>query len=171
MLETWVFMTAFLGFCLIALFHGCVLLFAPDRYIPNHWDQPSLRLVRKPPLQLGKRFSGMCLTVMIVWIFLRPVVTWMLHPVKRELISNQSPLPEGMARWDMLGITLFAWVCGYFLFTRSKRSVELMFSADRSKLQDKTTFRLWMLEVQAAGLLFVVWSLIPMAEFIESLRN
>ena len=151
MLETWVFMTAFLGFCLIGLVHGCVLLFAPDKYIPNYWDQPSLRLACKPPLQLGKRFLGLSLTVMIVWIFLRPVLTWMLHPVKRELISGEPPLPAGMMRWDMLGIALFALACGYFFFTRPKRAVELMFTADRGKLQDKTTLRLWTLETQVAG--------------------
>ena len=172
MLENWVFMTTFLGFCLIALFHGCILLFAPNRYIPTYsWSQPSLKLARRPPLQLGKRLVGLLLTMLIAWIFVRPILIWMVHPVRRALISGQSPLPAGMARWDLLGFALFGVVCGYLLLTRPKRSVELMFSADRSKLQDKTTLRLWTLEVRLAGLLFMVWSLFPMADFIRSLRN
>ena len=172
MLENWVFMTAFLGFSLIFLFHGCILLFAPDRYLPSYtWGQPDLILVRKRPFEFGKRFLGLCLSGISLLVFARPAITWMLHPTKSEITSGTSPLPQGMARWDMLGFGVFALVCGYFLFTRPEKSVEWMFTADRTKLEDKTTPRLWTLETQAFALLLMVWSLLPLADFIRSRRR
>jgi hypothetical protein len=172
MLENWIFMTGFLGFSLIFLFHGCILLIAPDRYIPSYtWGQPNLVLVRKRPFELGKRFLGLFFSGLAVWVFARPAIIWMLHPTKREISWGPSPLPQGMARWDMLGLALFALVCGYFLFTRPEKSVELMFTADRTKLNDKTTLRLWTLETQVFAFLFMVWSLLPMADFVRSLRH
>jgi hypothetical protein len=76
-----------------------------------------------------------------------------------------------MARWDMLAFALFRVVSGYLLLTRAEKSVELMFTADRSKLGDKTTLRLWTFEVQTVAILFLLWSLLPMVDFIRSLRN
>jgi hypothetical protein len=108
---------------------------------------------------------------MIVCIFVWPTVEWMLHPVSGEITSGDSPLPRGMARWDMLAFALFGVVSGYLLFTRAEKSVEPMFTADRSKLEDKTTLRLWTFEVQTIAILFLLWSLLPMVDFIGSLRN
>src|SRR5579862_4086552 len=172
MLENWVFVTGFLGFSLIFLFHGCILLFAPDRYPAGYtWGQPSLILVRKRPFEFGKRFLGLCFSGMSLLVFARPAIIWTLHPTKSETTSGASPLPQSAARWDMLGLGVFALVCGYFLFTRPEKSVELMFTADRTKQEDKTTLRLWTLETQVFAFLLMVWSLLPMADFIRSLRH
>jgi hypothetical protein len=105
------------------------------------------------------------------WYFMRPAISWMLHPVSSKLSSGESPLSPGMARWDLLGLTIFVLVCGFLLLTRPEKSVELMFAADKSKLQDKTTLRLWVFYVQASGILFMTWSLLPAADFIRSLRS
>lgn len=172
MLENWVFMTAFLGWSLIALFHGCVLLFIPDRYLPAYsWGNPELKLARKPPFELGKRFFGLCLSGMILIVFVRPVAAWMLHPNGGKISGGASPSPRGVARWDMLGLALFALACGYWLLARPEKSVRAMFSTDRNRLEDKITLRLWTAYVQVSGLLFMLWFLIPMAEFIRSFRN
>lgn len=58
-------------------------------------NRPSLTLVRKPPLELSKRFAGRLLLAMIAWIFVRPTVERMLHPVSGEITSGESPLPQG----------------------------------------------------------------------------
>jgi hypothetical protein len=171
MLENWIFMAAFLGFSLIGLFHGCVLLIAPGRYIPSYtWGQSSLRLSRKPSFEIGKRIGGLLLSVMIIAIFARPAILWMLHPVPSEVSWGESPLPKGMPRWDLLAVTIVAVVFGFLLLTRSEKSVELMFSADKSRLQDKITLRLWTLYVQTTAILIMTWSLLPAADFIRSLR-
>jgi len=97
--ESWVFATGFLGFALLGLFHAVILLSAPGRYIPAYeWNRPSLTLVRKTPLELGKRFAGLLLSAMIWWISVRPTVERMLHPLSGEITSGESPLPRGMAR-------------------------------------------------------------------------
>ncbi len=83
---------------------------------------------------------------------------------------GNSPLPRGSARWDMLGLGLFSLMFGYLLLFRPQRSVEMMFSADKSKLQDATTRKLWTLYVQLGGTYMLVWSLLPMNEFAKSLR-
>lgn len=170
MLENWVFMTGLLIACLVALFHGCVLLFAPARYLPSyHWGEGSLRLARKPPFQLGKRLGGLILSTIIAVIFMRPAVLWMLHSKLSQISWGESPLRHGTARWDQLVFAIFGFVCSYFLFTRPARSVELMFSADKSKLEDKVTLSLWTLYVQLSALFFMVWSLLPAAAFIKSI--
>ena len=76
-----------------------------------------------------------------------------------------------MARWDMLGLTIFAIVCGYALLTRPERTVKLMFAADKNMLKDRVTLRLWTLYVQLSAVSFMVWSLLPAADFIKSLRS
>jgi len=167
----WVFMTGLLLASLLFIFHGCVLLFAPDRYLPIYgWGSGEFRLVRKPPIQLGKRFLGLCLSVAIIWIFTVPAVSWMLHPRPSTITYGESPLPRGVARWDLLILSAFVVTCSYFLLTRAERSVALMFAADKSRLQDKTTLRLWTIYVQLAALFFLVWSLLPLSQFVVSLR-
>lgn len=171
MLDGWVFETALLIVSLVLLFHGCILLFAPDRYIPiSTWGPSSLRLVRKSPLQIGKRFVGLCLSVAIIGLFTLPAVSWMLHPKPGDISYGESPLPRTMARWDLLGVAIVAIGCGYLLFMRPKKSVESLFAADINKLQDKTTLRLWIFYVRMSAYFFMVWSLLPLANFIRSLR-
>jgi hypothetical protein len=70
----------------------------------------------------------------------------------------------------MLGIALIALASGYALLFWPERSVEAMFSSDESKLKDKTTKKLWILYVQVGGWFFLVWCLLPLGEFIKSLR-
>jgi hypothetical protein len=87
----------------------------------------------------------------------------------RHLI-RRIPAPRMMVRWDLLGVAIFAIICGYLLFMRTEKSVESLFAADRDKLQDKVTFRLWTIYVQVAALFLVVWSSLPLSVFIRSLR-
>lgn len=172
MLENWIFMIGFLMASLSGLFHGCILLFAPGRYLPLYnWGESSLTLARKPPFEFKKRFGGLVLSGVIVAIFMRPVILWMLHPKPGEPSSGESPLPHGVPRWDLLGVAIFAVFCGFLLLMRPEKSVELMFMADKSKLQDKVTRRLWTLYVETSALLFLLWSLLPAAEFIKSLHS
>jgi len=70
----------------------------------------------------------------------------------------------------MFGLGLFSLVCGYLLLLRPVRSVEMLFTSDKSKLDDEITRRLWKLYVQMGGFCFLVWSLLPLSEFIKSLR-
>jgi hypothetical protein len=115
MLKTWIFMAATLGFLLYALFYGCMLLIAPNRCPAFYkWGQPSVVLVRKPPLQLGKRLLGLCLSVTIVFIFMRPIITGMLHPSSSALSYGNSPFRPGVARWDKLGFGLLVGFGAYY---------------------------------------------------------
>lgn len=169
MLEDWIFMVGFLMASLIFLFHGCILLFAPNRYLPLYtWCENTLTLVRKPPFEIGKRFGGLILSGAIVAIFIRPVILWMLHPESGGLSWGKSPLPHGTARWDLLGVAVFAVISGVLLLLMPEKTVEAMFMADKSKLQDKITRRLWTFYVQTCALLFLFWSVLPAADFIKS---
>jgi hypothetical protein len=144
-----------------------------SREIHSHLqlESPEFNARSQTTVEFGKRLAGLLLSAMIVWIFIRPVVKWMLHPVGRKTTSAESPLPPGIARWDMLGSALFCIGCSYFLLTRPERSLELMFTAERSRLQDKTKLRLWTLEVQMAAVLMLIWSLLPTVDFVRSLRH
>jgi hypothetical protein len=135
------------------------------------WGESSIRLVRKPPFEFGKRLLGLVLSAAIIGIFMRPAILWVLHPVASEISGGRSPLPQGMARWDLLGLTIFVLVCGFLLLTRPEKSVEILFSADKTKLQDKTTLRLWTLYVQGSAIFLMVWSLLPATDFIRSIRS
>jgi len=84
--------------------------------------------------------------------------------------KDDSTIAPGTMRWDMLGLSLLVMLGGYALLIRAERSVEMMFSADRSKLQDKLTRTLWTLYVQLAALSLLVWSLLPMSTFLKSFR-
>jgi hypothetical protein len=171
MLEERIFGSAlFLG-SLLFIFHGGVLLITPGRYLPlGGRGESTLRLVRKPPFEFWKRFFGLCLSVAVLLIFTLPGISIILNPGQGALSFGASPLPPGSKRWDMLGIALIALASGYALLFWPERSVIAMFSSDERKLEDKTTKRLWILYVQVAGWLFLVWCLLPLGEFIKSLR-
>ena len=171
MLENRIFGSAlFLG-SLLFIFHGCVLLFAPDRYLPmGTCGGPTIRLVRKPPFEFWKRFAGLCVSLAILLAFTIPGLLMVLHPQGETISSGNSPLVPGTTRWDMLGLGLFGLACGYLMLLRPERSVEMLFSSDKSKLKDETTRRLWKVYVQMGGSCCLVWSLLPFGEFIKSLR-
>jgi hypothetical protein len=54
--------------------------------------------------------------------------------------SGQSPLPEGMERWGLLGLGLFILGCGSFLLIHPKKSVELMFPRTEASCKIKLLF-------------------------------
>jgi hypothetical protein len=171
MLENRIFGAALFLASLLFIFHGCILLFAPNRYLPiASWGEPTIKLVRKPPLEFGKRFAGLCLSVGVFLFFTLPGFSIVLHPKAGRVSLGQSPLHAGSARWDLLGVGIFALVCGYLLLLRPERSVEMMFLSEQEKLEDATTRRLWKLHVQMAGSFFLVWFLLPLGAFISSLR-
>lgn len=171
MLENQIFGFGLLLVSLLFIFHGCVLLFAPNRYLPMYtWGQSTIRLARKPPFEIWKRLGGLLLSSAIFLIFTLPSISMILASKGDGISWGNSPLPRGSARWDMLGLGLFSLMFGYLLLFRPQRSVEMMFSADKSKLQDATTRKLWTLYVQLGGTYMLVWSLLPMNEFVKSLR-
>ena len=172
MLETSVFMTAILVFLMFALFYGCMLLILPNRCPPRvRFGQPSLQLVRKPSLELRQRFFGLILSAVLVFIFVRPVIRWILHPVGGKLSFGKSPFPAGTARWDQLVFCLVSTTGGYYLLTHAEKSVELMFSADPSRLKDKSTRLLWTFAVRAVGFAIILFSLLFLTEFIRSIGS
>jgi hypothetical protein len=171
MLEDRIFGSALVLVSLLLIFHGCILLFAPERYLPlGTWGEPTIRLVRKPPFDFWKRLVGLCPSVAVFLVFTFPGFSMILYPKAGSLSFGNSPLPQGSVRWDLLGFGLFALVCGYLLILRPQRSVEMMFTSDRSKLEDKTTQKLWKLYVQVFGSSCLVLSLLPFSQFIKSLR-
>ena len=171
MLENKIFGFALLLISLLFIFHGLVLLFAPSRYLPIYtWGQSTIRLVRKPPFEFWKRLGGLLLAGAIFFVFTLPAVSMVLHTEAGGISWGDSPLPRSSVRWDMLGVGLLGGICGCVLLVWPKGSVETLFSADRSKLQDETTRRLWTLYVQLGGASILMWSLLPMSHFIRSLR-
>ncbi len=171
MLEERIFGSALVLASLLFIFHGGVLLIAPGRYLPlGTWGESTLRLVRKPPFEFWKRLAGLCLSVAIFVIFTLPGFFMMLYPKASSLPSPDSQLPQAGVRWDMLALGLFTLICGYALLLRPERSVEMMFSSDKSKLEDETTRKLWKLYVQYSASFFFLWSLLPLGEFIKSFR-
>jgi len=171
MLENQIFGFALLLGSLLFMFHGCVLLFSPSRYLPMYtWGQSTIILVRKPPFEFWKRLGGLLLSAAIFLVFTLPAISMVFVPKGDGITSGNSPLPRDTARWDMLGLGLFSLLCGYILLFRPQSSVEMMFSADKSKLQDATTRKLWTLYVRLGGACILAWSLLPMGEFIKSLR-
>jgi hypothetical protein len=171
MLEDKIFWWAMLLISFLFVFHGCVLLFVPDRYIPMYtWGESSLRLVRKPPFQFWKRVGGFCLSAGVLLFFTLPAIFQILGAKMGVVPKDDSTIAPGTMRWDMLGLSLLVMLGGYALLIRAERSVEMMFSADRSKLQDKLTRTLWTLYVQLAALSLLVWSLLPMSTFLKSFR-
>jgi hypothetical protein len=172
MLENLIFMLAVFGFCLYALFFGWMLLVAPGRCPAWYsWGQPSVTLVRKRPLELGKRFLGLCLSAMILFVFMPHVMPGIVHPARIVLSRGESLFPAGTARWDELGFGLFGLAAGYYLLARPAKSVERMFWADTSRLKDKITLRLWTTAIRTAALAFTLLALLFVADFIRSLRH
>src|ERR1700722_3339167 len=172
MLETLFFMTAVVVFLMFALFWGCMLLVAPNRCPPPvRPGQPSLRLVPSPPLELRQRFLGLILSAMVGFIFLRPVIRWISHPAASKLSFGKSPFRAGTARWDQLGFGLVGAAGGYHLLTHPEKSVELMFSADPSRLKDKSTRLLWTFAVRTVGFAIILFSLLFLTEFIRSIGS
>jgi hypothetical protein len=172
MLNHWIFMAAISGICVYGLFYSLMLLIAPNR-CPAHYKsgQPSLQLVRKPPLQLGKRFLGLCMSAGIVIIFVRPIVAGILHPASGTMSGGESQFSRGVARWDILAVGLLGAVAGYYLLTHPENSVELMFYSDTDKLKDKITLRIWTLAEQAAAVSIMLLSLVSVVSFVGSLRS
>ena len=181
MLEYWIFMAGVLLICLVVLFYSSMLLIAPNRCPSTYrWGQPSVKLVRRPPLELGKRLAGLLMSAVLLWFLVRPVILGMLLSLKHSTMSHsgeyaltegKSPLPAGMARWDLLAFGVSTFAAGCYLLTHPVKSVELMFWADTSRLKDKTTLRLWTLQVRTAALAVMLLSLLSVATFIESLRH
>ncbi len=170
MLEERIFGLALVLASLLFIFHGGVLLLAPGRYLPmGAWGDSTLKLVRRPPFEFWKRLAGLCLSVAVFMIFMLPGFSMILHPKPGNLSFGNSPLPRGSVRWDLLGFGLFSLGWGYFLILRAGRSVEMMFSYDKKKLEDKTTRELWKLSVLVFGSFCLVWSLFPLSQFIKSL--
>ena len=169
MLPELLFPTALLLGSLLGLFHGLVLLLAPDKYVPTaSWDRTTLRLVRKRPNQVGKRFAGLCLTVAILWIFTVPAISWIFHLPSATAASGFSS--QSRKRWDLLAFGIGAILVGYFMFTWPKQGVEALFTLDKKKLQDVATRRIWTLYVQVFGLCFAVFALMLFSDFVRSLR-
>jgi hypothetical protein len=165
-------MLGILGICSYALFYGCMLLFAPDRCpVWYSWGEPSVALVRKRPLELRKRLLGFCLSALILFVFMPHIIPGILHPVSGGLTWGESPFPARTARWDQLGFGLFGLVAGCYLLVRPERSVELMFWADASRLNDKTTLYLWTTAIRTAAFSFMLLSVLFVAHFFQSLRN
>jgi hypothetical protein len=158
MLPDLLFPTALLLTSLLFLFHGLVLLMAPEKCVPTSvWGQPTIKPARKQPIQFGKRFAGFCLTVAILWMFTVPVISWILRLFSARGVATPSSL-----RGTVL--------VGYFMFARPKKWVEALFALDKERLQDVATRRLWTLYIQVAGLNFAAFSLLTFSQFVRSLR-
>ena len=169
MLPGLLFPTGLLLASLLFLFHGLVLFLAPDKYVPTSaWGQTTIKLVRKRPIQFGKRFAGFCLTVAILWILTVPAVSWILRLLSTRGFATSSSLHG--TRWDLLALGIGAVLAGYFMFAWPKKWVEGLFALDKEKLQDVATRRIWTLYIQVAGLYFAVFSLLTFSDFVRSLR-
>ncbi len=169
MIEGWAFWTALLLISLLGLFHGFVLLFAPDKHPPMHeWGEASFKLAHRASFEWGKRVLGLCLCALVGWVFTRHAILWMLRPTRSEISFGEASWPRGLARWDLLALGVFGLVCGCFLVLRPEIAVEALFSADKSKLQNRTIRRLWTIYVLIFGVSFSLWSLLPLDGFIRS---
>lgn len=170
MLETRIFGAALFLVSLVFIFHGCVLLFTPHRYLPlNAWGQPTI-VFRKPSFELGKRFVGLCLVITIGWVFTRPSISIMVNPGTSSISWGSASLSHAGPRWDLLGVGVFALICGGLLFLRSDQSVEQLFMMDSARLRDHMTRKLWNIYVQLVGVFALLWSLLPLSAFIRSIR-
>jgi hypothetical protein len=171
MLETRIFGAGLFLASLVFIFHGCILLFAPKRYLPmGSWGASTIILVRKPPLDLGKRFVGLCIIVAMLLIFTMPGLLMVLSPSTTSVSWGDSALPHSSVRWDMLAFGVAALLGGYLFWLRPQESVKLLFSSDRTKLEDQTTRRLWTIQTRMLGCYCLLMSLLLFSGFIRSLR-
>jgi len=171
MLADLLFPTALLLVSFLFLFHGLVLLLAPDKYISTlARDQTTIRLVRKRPVQYGQRFTGFFLTAGILWIFTVPAIERILHLISAHGVSGDGNVSPGNTRWDLLAVAIGEVLLGYFMISWPKKWVEALFVRDKEKLQDPATRRIWTLYIQLAGLYFSVFSLLLFVDFAKSLR-
>jgi hypothetical protein len=169
MLPDLLFPTALLPGSLLFLFYGLVMLLSADKYLPTAgWGKSTLELVRKRPIQFGKRVAGFCLTVAILWIFAVPAISWMVHLLSGHAAPASSSLNG--THWDLLALGIGAVLVGYFMFTWPKKWVQSLLALDKEKLQDVATRRIWTLYIQVAGLYFAVLSLMSFSDFVRSLR-
>jgi hypothetical protein len=169
MLSELLFPTGLLLASLLFVFHGLVLLIAPDKYVPTSaWGQTTVKLARKPPIQFGKRFAGFCLTVAILWLFTVPAISSILRALSTPGAARSVPL-EG-TRWALLAVGIGAVSAGYFMIVWPKRWVEALFAMDKNKLQDVATQRIWTVYIQVAGLYLTVFSLLTFTDFVRTLR-
>jgi hypothetical protein len=94
-----------------------------------------------------------------------------VHSRPFAMTWGKSPLPPGMARWDLFGFGVSAFAAACYVLTHPEKSVALMFWADTGKLKDKTTVRLWALEVRAFALGIMLLSLLSVLTFIRTLHR
>jgi hypothetical protein len=169
--ENWIFIVGFLLGSLLFGFHGLVLLIAPDRYLPIvQLGRPTkLELLQKRPLDLGRRFAGLCITALTAWMFTRPAILWIMHPKPHPISWGGSPLPFGAARWDLLLLGLFGFGSGLFLMVRPEKSVRVMFWADPKSLQDKTTLTLWIVYTRLFAATLLLQCVLCLGDFIRTL--
>ena len=172
MLLNLVFPTALLLLSFLFLFHGLVLLLAPDRYIPTlAGDQQTLRLVRKRPIQFGKRFAGFFLTAIILWIFTVSAVEKIWHLVTVHGLPGDGNAYFGDTnRWGLLAVSIGAVLVGYFMLMWPEKWVKELFRMDIEKLQDLATRKLWTLYIQLAGLYCSAFALVAFVGFVRRLR-
>lgn len=170
MAENWIFMTALLFVSLLFGFHGVVLLIAPDKYLPIvQWGRPAkLELLQKRPLDLGRRFAGLCIMALMGWFFARPAILWMFHP-KLLSISRGGSLQPGAVPWEVLLFGLFALGSGLFLMARPEKLVRAMFWADSRSLQNKTTLVLWTVYIQLFAVVCLLMCILFLDEFFKAL--
>lgn len=70
MLESRVFGFAMFLMSWIFIFHGVVLLFAPNRYLPiGTMSKSTIILLGKPPFHFWRRLAGLCFSVAVFRIF------------------------------------------------------------------------------------------------------
>jgi hypothetical protein len=171
MVESWIFMAAFLVVSLLVVFHGLVLLTLPELYIPTYdWGRPAkLELLRKPSLDFGKRSVGFCGVAFGAWMAWH-ALSWMFHPTASRISWGNSPFPPGTPRWELLAFGVFAFGGGCYLVLRPGRLVRGMFSAKPQELQNPITLRLWTLHARLFGAVMLLFSALLLSQFAASLR-
>jgi hypothetical protein len=104
----------------VRVFFGAMLMIAPNkcprRMVPG---EPNVTLLRKPPLALRERLFGLILVMLIVFLFSRPVLQWISHPVAQISSRGKSPFAAGTPRWDHLAFGVAIASGGYYLLTRT----------------------------------------------------
>jgi hypothetical protein len=150
------------------IFHGCVPLFAPNKYLPlGSMNGTSIVLVRKPPFYFWRRLVGLVLSVVIFLIFTMGGLYTMVRPETHKVSFGKS---SRGSKWFFLAFGLFLVAAGYLMLFRPHRSVEMLFTQEPGKLQDPDTRWLWQIYVRMAGVFCCVFSLLLLSEFVKNLR-